>query len=317
LRRLRPRVLVLAELELWPNLIAEAKRRGIQVAVVNGRLGDKSRRGYGRIRPLVSRLLQKIDLVIAQNEPYAAGFIELGARPESVVSVGSLKFDGVETNRDNPKTRRLEELAGIGPRDVVFLAGSTQSPEEELAIAAYKQLVAEHPNLRLIVVPRHPERFEEVARLLNASGVAWQRRTRLEEDGPDEKVRVLLVDVIGELGAWWGTAHMAYVGGSMGARGGQNMIEPAAYGAAVSFGPRTHNFREIVQAMLAAAAAVVVQDGNELTTFVRRCLEDPGYAAHLGQHARALVQSQQGAADRTVNLLALLMEPQAALRRVA
>jgi 3-deoxy-D-manno-octulosonic-acid transferase len=308
LSRIRPSVLVLAELELWPNLIRASKRRGAPVAVVNGRLSDKSRRGYGRIRALVKSLLRKIDLLLVQDDCCAAGFRELGARPESVITTGSLKYDGVEMNRDNPRTVRLAAIAGIGRDDLVFLAGSTQDPEEQLAIDAFKQLVPKHPRLRLILVPRHPERFEEAAKLLEASGLRWQRRSRLEQDGPDAAARVLLVDAIGELGAWWGLARIAYVGGSMGTRGGQNMIEPAAYGAAVSFGPRTHNFREIVRGMLDAEAAVVVNDGAELTAFVSRCLEDPQFAAALGRCARNLVLRQQGAAGRTVEQLGKLME---------
>jgi 3-deoxy-D-manno-octulosonic-acid transferase len=306
--RIRPSLLVLAELELWPNLIHHANRQGVKVAVVNGRLSDKSRRGYGRIRPLVKRLLERIDLLLVQDDRCAAGFQELGARPEGVITTGSLKFDGVEMNRDNPKSRRLALLAGIGPQDIVFLAGSTQDPEEQLAIDAFKQLSPKHPRLRLIVVPRHPERFNEAARLLNASGLRWQRRSMLEDENADTDSRILLVDAIGELGAWWGLAKIAYVGGSMGTRGGQNMIEPAAYGAAVSFGPRTHNFREIVRSMLAADAAVVVDDGAELTAFVSRCLDDPTFAANLGCAARDLVLRQQGAADRTIEHLAKLME---------
>jgi 3-deoxy-D-manno-octulosonic-acid transferase len=317
LSRIRPDVLVLAELELWPNLIHQARRRGVHVAVVNGRLSDKSRRSYGRIGPLVKGLLQKIDLLLVQDDRYAEGFRELGARPESVITTGSLKFDGVEMDRANPKSRRLAALAGIGPQDIVFLAGSTQDPEEQLAIDAFQQLSPRHPRLRLILVPRHPERFEEAARLLNSSGMCWQRRSTLEEEGLDEEARVLLVDAIGELGAWWGLATIAFVGGSMGTRGGQNMIEPAAYGAAVSFGPRTHNFREIVRSMLAADAAVVVNDGAELTCFVSRCLDEPSFAANLGRAARDLVRRQQGAADRTVDHLAKFMQTPARRQRRA
>ncbi len=307
LRRLRPDVLVLAELELWPNLISAAKARGVKVAVINGRLSDKSLRGYTRVRPLVSRLLRNIDLLAVQNDDYARGFMALGARREAVIATGSLKFDGVETNRENSRTRQLAVLAGVSPEDVVFLAGSTQDTEERLALSTFLQLRDAWPQLRLIVVPRHPERFEETARLLESSGVHWQRRSALGEETPGN-ARVLLVDAIGELGAWWGLAQIAYVGGSMGTRGGQNMIEPASYGAAVSFGPRTDNFREIVAAMLAAQAACVVRDGNEMIAFVQRCLEEPDFAAELGHNARVLVSRQQGAADRTADLLGALIE---------
>ena len=307
-RRIRPDVLVLAELELWPNLIRAAKRHGAKVALVNGRLSDRSARGYRRIRPLAARLLEAIDLIAAQNRPYADRFKQLGGRPECVHVTGSIKFDGAQTDRDNAKTRQLAELAGITPEDVIFLAGSTQRPEEDMVLAVYRELAAEYPRLRLIITPRHPERFGEVARGIADSGFAWQQRSELVEPGQASNWRVLLVDAVGELGAWWGTAHIAYVGGSMGKRGGQNMIEPAAYGAAVSFGPNTSNFRDIVAMMLQRQAAVVVRNRRELAAFVRRCLEEPDFAGRLGTRARQLVMEQLGAADRTSELLASLLD---------
>ena len=214
-----------------------------------------------------------------------------------------MKYDGAQTDRCNPTTERLRRLAGFDQGDLVFLAGSTQEPEEALALAAWQSLRSEWPALRLVLVPRHRERFEAVAKFLESSGVAWQRRSKLEAEGPQAAARVLLVDAIGELGAWWGTARVAFVGGSLGSRGGQNMIEPAAYGAAVCFGPNTQNFRDIVAAMLAHEAAAVVHDGGELTAFVRRCLADPAYADALGQRAADLVAGQLGATGRTLDLL--------------
>jgi 3-deoxy-D-manno-octulosonic-acid transferase len=303
MRRIRPRVLVLAELELWPNLIQAARDSGARVALVNGRLSENSYRGYRRIRPLVASVLSRIDLVAAQDETYSARFLELGADPERVHVTGSLKYDGAETDRGNPATERLRRLAGFSGNDIVFLAGSTQDPEESCALGTFRELSGTWPQLRLVLVPRHPDRFESVARLLDQSGLPWQRRTELETNGPDSRARILLVDAIGELGAWWGTAQTAFVGGSMGTRGGQNMIEPAAYGAAVSFGPNTRNFRDIVATMLAHDAAVVVNDAGELTAFVRRCLEEPAYTTALGARARDLVRSQLGATDRTFRLL--------------
>ncbi len=278
MRRVRPDLLVLAELELWPNLIGAARACGARVAVVNGRLSDRSFRGYRRIRWLLRPVLAQLDLVAAQNQQYAARFVELGVPAQRVVATGSVKFDGCQSDRQNPATRALARLAGVTGEDIVFLAGSTQQPEETLALETFRELSAQFPRLRLILVPRHAERFDAVAELLSHSPVSWQRRTQLDDAGRDPQARVLLVDRIGELGAWWGVAQIAFVGGSLGTRGGQNMIEPAAYGAAVSFGPRTHNFRDVVAALLTADAAVVVADGNELTAFVRRCLEDPSFA---------------------------------------
>jgi len=309
LRRIRPDLLVLAELELWPNLIRAAKRRGARVAVVNGRLSERSFRGYRRLRPWVRRLLRQIDLIAVQNPQYADRFLALGAEASHVHVTGSMKFDGAQTDRNNEHTRRLARLAGIKDDDIVFLAGSTQEPEEALALDAYSALCAKFPKLRLILVPRHPERFAAVARLLDESEVRWQLRTALCEDNADPAARVLLVDAVGELGAWWGTATIAFVGGSLGRRGGQNMIEPAAYGAAVSFGPNTHNFRDAVDQLLAHNAAVVVRDGAELTAFLRRALAEPPVAAELGRRARALVRSQLGATSATVDLLERIVTP--------
>ena len=179
MRRVRPDVLVLAELELWPNLIRAAKRHGAKVAVINGRLGEKSFRGYRRIRPLVARLLQQIDVVAAQDETYAERFRSLGARPETVHVTGSMKYDGAQTDRNNPATQRLAALAGFEDDDIVLLAGSTQEPEEAMALETFRELSRQWPRLRLVIVPRHPDRFEAVAKLLDASGIPWQRRTGL------------------------------------------------------------------------------------------------------------------------------------------
>ncbi len=315
MQRIRPDMLVLAELELWPNLIATAARRGVKTAVINGRLSENSFRGYGRARWFVSRLLKQIDLIAVQNETFASRFRQLGASGSQVHVTGSVKFDGATTDRNNPKTRELKELAGISADDIVFLAGSTQHPEEEFALNAFRSASAEHPNLRLIITPRHPERFAEVAAMLDRSGVPWQRRTGIsaetsKQNGGSPPARVLLVDVVGELGAWWGASHIAYVGGSMGRRGGQNMIEPAAYGAAVSFGPKTRNFRDVVALLLAQDAAVVVEDEPALTRFVTTCAASPAYRQQYGEAARQCVKQQAGAATTTVKLLAALHQNQ-------
>ncbi len=333
MRRIRPDVLVLAELELWPNLIRAARSFGAKVAVINGRLSEKSFRGYRRVRPLLARLFGSIDLVAAQNQTYAGRFLALGANSLAVRVTGSLKFDGAQTDRNNGATRRLAALAGISRDDVVFLAGSTQEPEEAFALSTFCKLIQRHPRLRLILVPRHPDRFNAVADMLEKSGVAFLRRSQLVdrsmqpdqlraahalpesqrargEDGRGARLRwrVLLVDAVGELGAWWGTARIAFVGGSLSRRGGQNMIEPAAYGAAVSFGPNTRNFRDIVTLMLEADAARVVHDEEEMSEFVRNCLESTQFADELGERARRLVRGQLGATAQTVDLIRGLLE---------
>ncbi|MCH2114966.1 MAG: 3-deoxy-D-manno-octulosonic acid transferase [Pirellulales bacterium] len=305
MQRVRPSLLVLAELELWPNLIQAARSRGARVAIVNGRLSDTSLRNYRRLRPLVARVLREVDVVAAQNAETAHRFRLLGADPRAVHVTGSLKFDRAQTIRNNEKTRTLRTLAGLAEGDIVFLAGSTQNPEEECAICTFQELVQDHPQLKLVLVPRHPQRFNEVASLLDQSGLPWIRRTELNalHRPLSSPKSVILVDSVGELGDWWGAATAGFVGGSFGSRGGQNMLEPAAYGVATCFGPNTRNFRDIVSQLLAARGAEVVTDQQSLSRFVRRVLEDPTWAEALGQRAHDLVVSQQGATERTVDLL--------------
>jgi 3-deoxy-D-manno-octulosonic-acid transferase len=302
LDRVRPAVVVLGELELWPNLLAGVARRGIPVVVANARMSETSARGYARIRPLVRRMLGRVTVVSARSQADADRFAALGAADVRVA--GSMKFDGVRGDREAADVQRLRELAGFAADEIVFLAGSTQAPEERLAAEAFLALRERHPALRLVIVPRHVERTAEVAATLDSLGLRWQARSRLDADGPDPAACILVVDTTGELGWWWGTATIAFVGGSLdGGRGGQNMLEPAAYGAAVCFGPHTRNFRAEVARLLAADAAVVVDDGPAVTAFVARCLAEPGWAEALGRRAAALVAGARGATAATARLV--------------
>ncbi len=306
LQRVQPDLLVLGELELWPQLLALTAANGVPIAVVNARMSERSFHGYRRLAWLARRMLRRLTVVIARSREDADRFTALGAA--DVVVAGSMKYDGARGERTAVKVQQLAALAGIAPEDVVFLAGSTQAPEEALAIEAYRTLSASQPSLRLILVPRHAERSAEIADLLAASGVAWQRRSRLEADGLDRSARVLLVDVTGELAAWWGTAAIAFVGGSLdGKRGGQNMLEPAAYGAAVCFGPHTRNFQTEVAGLVAADAVRIVHDAGEIVAFVQWALDEPAQRQEMGQRAAAAVAAGRGATPLTVGrLLALL-----------
>jgi 3-deoxy-D-manno-octulosonic-acid transferase len=302
LTRIRPTALVLVELELWPNLIAAAKSLGISLSLINGRLSARSFRGYRQVRWLVGRLLRQFDLIAVQNPEYARRFLSLGASTQRVAITGSIKFDGVQHDRGNPRTAEIRRHFGLRDGEIVFIAGSTQAPEESLALDTWQSLREEFPSLRLILVPRHAERFDEVASLVISRGWPLRRRTDAATgDSPAETV--LLLDTLGELGACWGLADIAFVGGSLTRRGGQNMLEPAAYGAAVLFGPNTQNFRDIVEQLLSRRAARMVASGAELTEAVRDFLRQPETRQALGDPAREFVASQQGAATRTVALL--------------
>lgn len=303
LRRVRPNLVVLAEGELWPNFLLAAKAARVPVAIVNGRMSPRSTRRYQHLPWLVRPLFRRLDLIAAQTDEYAANYCALGA--ELVHVTGSVKFDGIETNRDNPRTQELRRLLNIDTSDLVWIAGSTQAPEEHIALGIFRRLKTEYPRLRLILVPRQRERFDEVANLLRRSGEHFLRRSELSSCPltPDPWP-LILVDTIGELGALWGLADVAFVGGSLdGQRGGQNMIEPAAYGAAVVFGPHVWNFRDTAARLVELEGAVQVADGGALEIAVKRLLGDAPERDRMGSAARCFVRGQQGATERTVDLL--------------
>lgn len=303
LDRIRPSLLVLAELELWPNLLQAAKARGVAAAVINGRLSENSQRGYRRLGSIAGSLLSNLDLIAVQSETYSRRFQSLCPQGAPIRVTGSIKFDGAETDRGNSKTAALKRLAGIAAGDRVFLAGSTIGEEERIVLGAVQAARSAGADFRTILVPRHPERFDEVAELLKRSPLQGLRRSELDAKESNREWDVLLVDVVGELGAWWGAADVGFVGGSIHPRGGQNMIEPAAYGVATCFGPHTRNFRDIVAQFLEADAAAVVADQTELEAFLIRCLGDDDYARRLGAAARGVVARNLGAVERTLDAL--------------
>lgn len=355
LRRINPISVVLVELELWPNFILAASNRHIPVMLINGRISEHSFKGYRRIRPLMTALLRRLTVCAVQNEVYRDRLLQLGAAPAQVHVTGSIKFDRIETDRGNAKTRQLAQAFGLilpdrGARGawrvagtdaaaggtksrhppratrhpIVFIAGSTQAPEEQFAIESYLALREKHPSVRLLLVPRHRERFEEVAQLVQETYrlPLVRRSCPLAGAAPEEspcQPPVLLLDTLGELSACWGLADVAFVGGSLTNRGGQNMIEPAGYGAAVLFGPNTHNFRDVVDALLSHDAAMVVANAADLTQKLDAFLSNPELAAACGARAQKMVLLQRGATERTLNLLdaALPLSPRISFSRPA
>lgn len=303
--RVRPTVLALVELELWPNLVRSAKRVGARVTIINGRLSVRSHRGYRALRGPLRPTLRRLDSIAAQSEEYADRFIDLGIDRSKVRVTGSVKYDGLESDRDNDRTLALRRELGISPTDLVFVAGSTMEGEEAAALSAYRDARRSHPGLRLILVPRHSERFDRIADWLIAQGEGVVRRSR----GPVSAARfepapVILIDTIGELGNVWGLADVAFVGGSLfPGRNGQNMMEPAAFGASVLFGPYTSNFRDAVEGLLSRDGARRVSSPSELSSALIDDLNDPERALARGTAGRQFVLSQNGASSRTLAAL--------------
>ncbi|HEX4589454.1 MAG TPA: 3-deoxy-D-manno-octulosonic acid transferase [Gemmataceae bacterium] len=306
----KPRLLVMAEGELWPNMLRAAKARRIRVAVVNGRLSPKSARRYQRLGAFARPMFQSVDLFAVQTDEYAESIKSLGVLATKVAVTGSVKYDGLTCDRNNAKTAELGRLFAINPGDLVWVAGSTQAPEEKIVLSIWRQARKRYPKMRLILVPRQKDRFGEVADLVRRMGCPIVRRSSLKDKPLTDRDAVVLVDTIGELGAVWGLADIAFVGGSLdGKRGGQNMLEPAAYGAAVIFGPHVWNFRDAANRLVREEGAVQVVDAVALEGTVLDLLADGRKRKELGATARKLVLAQQGATRRTLEALDFLVSP--------
>jgi 3-deoxy-D-manno-octulosonic-acid transferase len=318
--RIKPDWLLLAELEIWPNLVNQARLSGCQVAVINGRLSENSFKGYRRFRWLLKPSFEKLTFVGAQDEAYAQRFVAMGVDPAKAHVTGCLKFDGANTDRLHSEIvkRRLE--LGLADHDLVWVAGSTQYPEEDLILEAYRSLrnQKEFAKLKLILVPRHPERGGDIARQLQSTDYKWIQRSktpsvysdvqdnvRSSVIGPDgmQTWDILLADTIGELRWWWGLATVAFVGGSFGTRGGQNMIEPVAYGAPTAVGPNTINFKDVMRILTDAKAVATLQEPSDLEPWLSKVLNDAPLRTQIGIRGSAVAAIHRGASKRTVELM--------------
>ena len=297
---LNPALLVLIETELWPNLIHEAHLRGTKVTVVNGRISNRSFGGYRRVRSFLRHVLAEIDAFLMQGEPDAERIRELGAPPERVSVTGSLKFDAVEPGRPPERlTRLLDERSDGRP---LWVAGSTSRGEDELVLQAFHRVRERVEGARLLIAPRHPERFGEVPALIEAAGFRCRRRSTLEP-GEWQDGDVLLLDTIGELAPIYSLASVVFVGGSLVPSGGHNILEPAAASRPVVVGPHMENFQEIADQFRAEGALVQVRSADELGHEISALLLDEARRRALGERARALVERNRGAVQRTVDAL--------------
>lgn len=308
LDRIHPGVVLLMELEVWPNFLQAAARRGIPVCVINGRISERSFRGYRLVRGFLPQF-DLIERFCVQDETYRRRLLLLDVEDARIHVTGNMKYDTVRLASPNQASRRLREwLAGDGR--LVVVGGSTHA-EEELRLAAAIRRAEQRlkRRVRLVVAPRHPERAESIVEALQSAGQECQRWSALGERRPPLGGRVLVVDTIGQLEMFYAACDLAFVGGSLVPRGGQNMIEPAALGKAVLFGPYVDNFRSDVAMLASARAAVQVRDDAELEDRLVELLADPGARRDLGARAVELIRRNQGATDRTLRMLAPLLEP--------
>ena len=303
LQRVRPRLLVMVETEIWPNLLKLCAERGITTLLANGRLSARSARGYARLGRFIRRTFRRIGRVAAQSREDAQRFIALGVPASRVTVTGSIKFDQRLPASVGERSQVMKRL--FGEDRPVWVAASTHEGEEELLLAAHRRVLETLPDALLVLVPRHPERFDRVAALVRREGLSLVRRS--EERPCDAGTRVFLGDTMGELPLFIGAAEVAFIGGSLVERGGHNMLEASAQGVPVVFGPHVFNFPAISALLLEREAAVQVRDAEELSEVVSRWLGDASERSRIGENGRRVVEENRGAIDRLVEMVESLL----------
>lgn len=298
IRRARPILLVMMETEIWPNMLAVCEQEGIPAILANARLSEKSAANYARWPGFTRMVLNKIGLVAAQGESDAKRFIALGMPEERIRAIGSVKFD---SRIPASLLERSEVLRREWADRPVWVAASTQEGEDEQVLAAHRIIRASVPNALLVLVPRHPERFDKVFALCRREKFNTLRRSSGRPCGGD--VEVFLGDSMGELSLFLAAADAAFVGGSLIKRGGQNVLEPATLGKPVAFGPHMYNFAAISEMLLEKDGARAVTSAGELADVIRLWLQDASERARVGENGRRVVQENQGAVDRLFDLI--------------
>jgi 3-deoxy-D-manno-octulosonic-acid transferase len=311
LRLVKPRLFIMMETEIWPNLLRACRRADVRTLLVNGRISSRSYPRYRLARWFFRRVLLDVDRFCMQSEESARRIIDIGAEPDRVTVTGSLKFDSLEIPGTAPADRgrnRVLRYFRIPPDRPVFIAASTLKGEEVQLLDAFQRIRATMTDALLIVAPRKTERFDEVERLARRAGWNVMRRSELRVDS-EPRCDVVVLDTIGELAQVFQVATAVFVGGSLVDAGGHNILEPAVFGKPIVFGPYMQNFGEIAQAFLDNGAAIQIESGRDLEPVMRELLGDPVKRARLGAAARALVEANRGARGRSLAAIAQLLPP--------
>jgi 3-deoxy-D-manno-octulosonic-acid transferase len=310
LRLVKPRLFVMMETEIWPNLLRQCKRMGVATVLVNGRISSRSYPRYKIAKPFFKGVLADVDRFCMQTEESARRVIDLGADPAKVVVTGSLKFDSLDVpgaatldGRGHNRVLRYFRMTSGRP---VIVAGSTMREEEQIVLQAFRRIKASTANPLLVIAPRHPERFAEVAQLARDQAFVTAKRSDLQIDA-EPRADVVVLDTIGELAQVYQVATAVFVGGSLVDTGGHNILEPAVFGKPIVFGPHMNNFKEIAEAFVAQDAAIQVTGPRGLEEALLGLLTDPVRRARLGAAARALVESNRGAKDKCLAMIAQLL----------
>jgi len=310
---IQPAICLLMELEVWPNFVGLAQRRNVPVVVINGRISDRGFSRYRRIRPFARRVFRKVSLVLAQTDEYAERFRAIGAVAEKVVVTGSLKYDTAQITDKVKGADALAAQLGLGGQRL-WVAGATGPGEEKIVLDVFAHLRQSDrfEDLRLAIVPRKPERFDEVAQLIEQSGFHLIRYSEVKKEATETKEKsqmdaVILGDTMGDLRKFYCLATVIFVGRSLVPMGGSDMMEAAALGKCTIFGPHTFNFKQTVDSLLADEGAILVKDQQELLQVMQKCLLEPEYADKIARRGREVIRKNQGATARSIEQIGRLL----------
>ncbi|MBD3375554.1 hypothetical protein GF406_11005 [candidate division KSB1 bacterium] len=303
---IKPAIILLMELEIWPNMAQICQEKKIPLVVVNGRLSDKSYPRYRKIRPITKWMFSKATSILAQTEEYARRFIDLGCPADRVQVTSSLKYDTAQTEGPVPGAERLQEQIALGDNRLL-VAGGTGPGEEQILLDVFRELKKQtkFEDLTLAIVPRKPERFDEVAQLIENTGIKFIRYSQLKESDSvtDQKPTIFLGDTMGDLKKFYAIATVVFVGRSLVKMGGSDMMEPTGLGKCTLFGPFTFNFKQTVDVLLKGQGAIEVQNQNELLEKSSKCLIDHDFADTIAQNGRNVIQENKGATQKTIEIV--------------
>ena len=300
-QKYQPKMLVLVETELWPNLIAQAKQSQVPCILVNARLSEKSAKGYGKVPSLTQPMLQGLNQLLAQDQASLNRFIQLGANPTHSQVVGSIKFDIHAPQSFVDQAQQLTQDWQLAQRKIITLA-STHAPEEQTLLSALKPYLLQDPSLLVIVVPRHPERFDEVFQVAQQLNLNTQRRSLGERIQPESQV--YLADSMGEMWLWYALSQACFVGGSLNQPGGgHNILEPIALNVPTVIGPNYFNFQSIVDEFLTADAVKVAETADAVAQCLIQYVEQPESAKAIAENAQLIMQNNAGSLEKHIQAL--------------
>jgi 3-deoxy-D-manno-octulosonic-acid transferase len=314
IERIKPSLFIIAETEIWPNLITCLYNKKIPIVVVNGRLSDSSFRGYRCIRLLLKPILNKVSIFCVQTARDDQRLTRLGVLEEKIKITGNMKFDLNDYTDLKIDYTDYKSRLGLGSGEQLFIAASTHPGEEEIILKVYKDLLREFANLRLLIAPRHPERSQEIERIIIRQGFDARKVSQLANRATDQltsrltgqpagRPSVFILDSVGQLINYYAICDIVFVGGSLVEKGGHNILEPASLGKPILFGPHMFNFHDIAELFLRNNAAVSVHNQKELGEKLRWLLDSPPQMSALGQRAQGLISDNRGATTRNLEYI--------------